>query len=380
MSTISQIYSSYGDALAFSREKYTDLYEARAQNAYDFYQAFFHKLIVSRAADFGDETVRRHIHRYIERFFGIDTVDFVAVDGTNKKIPFQDFIVFFACAYGAKGQVSLTNEPPTIRYQKWSLDRDVSMVTYIPIPFAEFADIADQDRLETFLVSDSDLVNLSMIDTRIMELAEIYLAYNVATSSAFETPRFIMLDRSPSSIIADVAFQPDTLPLIGYPYDRRNLTVADAYIAFAHPFNPSLGIPTLKNFRQYWALIAEFHHQRTKAINLAEFAHQNGVSVDDLKSSRDFFQSRARAGASPPASAARLRAHSARCRAAARSRPRDRRIWSEEAPQLACHLRSIAKPLEGENHHSEPQGERTAEAASLQVAREMMREQPKLRN
>ncbi|MCZ7545106.1 MAG: hypothetical protein M5R40_16990 [Anaerolineae bacterium] len=174
------------------------------------------------------------------------------------------------------------------------------MVTYIPIPFAEFADVADQDRHETFLVSDSDRVNLSTIDTRIMELAEIYLAYNVATSSALETPRFIMLDRSPSSILADVALQAESLPLVGYPYDRRYLTVADAYIALAHPFSPSLGIPSLKRFRQYCAFIAEFHQQRTQSFNLAEFAARHRISVHNLRPGGKLFSRRKPAASSAP--------------------------------------------------------------------------------
>jgi hypothetical protein len=283
MSTISEIYTSYGEALSFSRNKYTDLYRARARNARDFYQAFFHNLVVPLAPRFADPAARRHIHRHIERFFGTDSIDFVAIDGTSKKIPFQDFIVFFACAYGAKGQINLTDDPPSIRYQKWSLDKDVSMVTYIPVPFAEFADVVDQDRRETFLVSDSDRVDLSTIDTRIMELAEIYLAYNVATSSALETPRLIMLDRSPSSVLADVALRPEELPLLGYPYDRRRLTVADAQVALAHPFHPALGIPSLKKFRQYWALIAEFHQQHAQAVSLAEFARRRHIPLSELE-------------------------------------------------------------------------------------------------
>ncbi|MCB0190858.1 MAG: hypothetical protein KDJ65_02840 [Anaerolineae bacterium] len=284
MSTISRIYTSYGDALTFSRDKYTELYRSRARNARDFYETFFNKLIVPLAPRFNDAAARRHLHRHLERFFETDQIDFVAIDGTSKKIPFQDFIVFFACAYGAKGQINLSDETNKIRYQKWSLDKDVSMVTYIPIPFAEFADVADQDRRETFLVSDSDRVDLSTIDTRIMELAEIYLAYNLASSSVLESPKLIMLDRSPSSVLADVALQPETIPLLGYPYDRRRLTVEDALVALAHPFNPNLGIPSLKKFRQYWAVIAEFHHQRTKRLNLADFASQRGLTVADLSS------------------------------------------------------------------------------------------------
>jgi hypothetical protein len=182
----------------------------------------------------------------------------------------------------------LDDEPPTIQYQKWAIDKDVSMVTYIPIPFSEFADVADQDRAETFLVSDSERVDLSSIDTRIMELAEVYLAYSVATSSTLEAPRLIMLDRSPSSMIADVALQPEALPMLNYPYDRRKLIVEDAMVALAHPFNAALAIPTLKRFRQYMTLIAEFHRQRSRSINLSEYASRHGFTIRDLTSAIDY--------------------------------------------------------------------------------------------
>lgn len=284
MSSISKIYEGYGKALDFSREKFNDLYVSRAQNAEDFYQAFFKNLICPFDSRFTDPASRRAIHQQIDRFFGTKQIDFVAIDGTCAKDPFQDFVVFSACAYGAKGQINLDDDPPTVRYQKWTIEKDVSMVTYIPVPFSEFADVVDQDRRETFLVSDSERVDLSSIDTKMMELAEIYLAYNVATSSALEAPKVIMLDRSLSSVLADVALQPEAVPMVlHYPFDRRRLTVEDATVALAHPFNQTLGIPTLKKFRQYMALIAEFHYQRSKAINLNEFASRHSIKLDDLK-------------------------------------------------------------------------------------------------
>lgn len=282
MSSISHIYSSYSEALDFSRERFDELYTSRARNAGDFYYAFFKNLICPFKDHFSDQASLRTIHRQIERFFGTRQIDFVAIDGTCAKDAFQDFIVFSACAYGAKGQINLEDDPPKIHYQKWTIDKDVSMVTYIPVPFSEFADIADQDRAETFLVSDSERVDLSSIDTKMMELAEIYLAYNVATSSSLESPKVIMLDRSPSSVLADVALQPEAIPMVHYPFDRRRLTLEDATVALAHPFNRSLGIPTLKHFRQYTALIAELHYRRSKTLNLDEFASQHGIEPSVL--------------------------------------------------------------------------------------------------
>jgi hypothetical protein len=162
------------------------------------------------------------------------------------------------------------------------MDKDVSMVTYIPVPFSEFGDVVDQAHPETFLVSDSVRVNLSSIDTCMMELAEIYLAYNVATSSALEAPKIILLDRAPSSILAGSIFQPEDVPMLHYPFDRRQLTVEDATVALAHPFNPKLGIPTINKFVQHRAVLAEFHYQRSKSVNLDQFALQHRFALSDL--------------------------------------------------------------------------------------------------
>lgn len=282
MSSISRIYNNYSEALEFSRGRFKDLYSGRARNAGDFYRAFFKDLIRPFSPDFANPATRRWLHSQIERFFGTRQLDFVAIDGTCAKDAFQDFVVFSACAYGAKGQVDLDDDPPAVRYEKWSIDKDVSMVTYVPVPYSEFADVMDQDTRESFLVSDDDRIDLSNIDTRMMELAEIYLAYNVASSSAIDAPKIIMLDRSPSSVLADVALQPEAIPMLDYPFDRRKLSIEDVTVALAHPFNPSLRVPTLKRYRQYTAVLAEFHHRRSQEINLDELAARHGMTLPDL--------------------------------------------------------------------------------------------------
>ena len=62
--------------------------------------------------------------------------------------------------------------------------------------------------------------------------AEIFLAYNVATSSTLESPRLIMLDQSLSGIMAAVSHGANT-ELAGYQHDRRALDEADILIACA---------------------------------------------------------------------------------------------------------------------------------------------------
>src|SRR5581483_7989034 len=125
-------------------------------------------LTIDYSAQFLNPTTRSFITRQVERAFGTTDIDFVAIDGTCQKDPFSDFIVFFGGAYGAKGRASLHGDPPRVKYQKWEMNRDVSMVAWIPVPFAQLSDVTGPEAKETFLVSDADRVNLASIHTMLM--------------------------------------------------------------------------------------------------------------------------------------------------------------------------------------------------------------------
>jgi len=281
MSTISDIFKSYDNALTQSRDRYTELYAERIENGRQFYTDFFHRLIVPFRPIFEDPTSRSLIKRHVERFFGSNQIDFVAIDGTCDKDAFTDFIVFFGGAYGAKGRVTLEGDPAKVKYERWEMKRDVSMVAWVPVPFAELSDITGANIEETFMVTDSDKVNLSSIHTALMQLSEIYLAYNVARSSVTDCPNLIMLDQSLSGIMAATSHGIHT-GLVGYPYDRRKLDSTDVIIAFAHPINDEFQIPSIKVFGRHNAIIAEFHKRRTRQMGVGELAEALGLVESEL--------------------------------------------------------------------------------------------------
>lgn len=298
-SIISNIFGSYRESLDLSRERYLRLYTERAANALQFHDDFLNELLVSFDG-FQDEIVRRRIKREVEAFFGRDTIQFVAIDGTCKKDPFNDFMVFSSIAYGVRGEVSLQGDPPTLLYKRRKMDEDVSFVAYVPVPFAELSDVADPDRLEDFTVSEHDKINLSSIHNSLMQLSEIYLAYEMARSTDPERPRLILMDHSPSSIMASadvgvkrigLASRPDidagTIGLLGYRVGRRLLDRGDAYVAYAHPFNEDLNLPTTKRFRLYNALIAEGTKNKGRPIDINQFALDNNLTIDEIESHFD---------------------------------------------------------------------------------------------
>jgi len=283
MSIISNIFDRYRQALNHSQNRYEDIYRQNAAHAEQFYNDFLHSLVVHFAEKRTDLAWRESIALYLDQFFTRRDVDFVAVDGTCSKDAFQDFLVFFGGAYGVKGQISLVGESKRVRYKKWSMDEDVSMVAYVPVPYAEVGDALGTE--ENFSLSEVDKIDLSNIHTRIMQLAEIYLAYQLAKSSTIDRPRFILMDLSPSSVMMSTDVGMDNINLVSEKGANTGLSKADLAIAYSHPVSSSLGIPSAKKYRRYSYLVGKFHAGGMNNISLAELVQDTGISANDWRDS-----------------------------------------------------------------------------------------------
>ncbi|MCS7272600.1 MAG: hypothetical protein NZ550_00435 [Fimbriimonadales bacterium] len=285
MSMLSKIFAGYHRALDESQRQLRALRDERVENACSFYNDFFHKLIVQYEPFFQDPTQRRQIKELAEQVFDVtrlDKIDFVAIDGTCSKHTFREFVVFFGGAYGARGSIFLKDDPPRVKYERWGLERDVSLVAYVPVPFATIEDVYHADKEETFVVSDAHRVNLSNIHISLMQLAEVYLAYTLASATTHDYPRLIMMDMSLSGLMAAVSHGANTA-LAGYLYDRRALDDFDIKVAFAHPINQELGVPSAKRFGRHNAIIAQFHLRNTAEMPKDELRQRIGLSETDFE-------------------------------------------------------------------------------------------------
>jgi hypothetical protein len=75
------------------------------------------------------------------------------------------------------------------------------MVAFIPIPFSQIDEVTDPSYEDKFL-ADSQKIDLANIHLRIMQLAEVFLAYNTSTSSRLDHPNLILFDNSVSTMLA----------------------------------------------------------------------------------------------------------------------------------------------------------------------------------
>lgn len=290
MSKISDISRQYQKSLEHSKAAYEKLYTERQEATQKFYREFLHKLTCPFGEKFRVERTREWLQEQIEKQLGTTDLHFIAVDGTCRKESFSDFITFFGGAYGSQGQLTLGGGNHQVSYKRWSLDHDVSMVAWVPVPFAQLEDVTP-GREEDFLINEEQKINLSSVHTQIMQLAEVFLAYNAIRSSLLDRPHLLLMDLSVSSVLASVAVRQEKIGLVGYPYDRRALTKADITIAMAYPFSKEFDLPSPKMMDLYRVLIAELA-AGTKELDPEKLATQYSVEESKLTRSAEYLVNR----------------------------------------------------------------------------------------
>jgi hypothetical protein len=273
LGTISEIYTAYQKSLDFAQKDYEQTVRERSNNTKDFYDNFFKNLVMNFGKKFPDDQYRKAVIEQISNFFGKTELNFIAVDGSCDKHNANEFVSFYGGAYGSRGTLELSENPPKITYKKWEIEKDVSMVAFVPVPYSRLSEVSDSEQHETFLMRDWDKVDISGIHLPIMQLAEIFLAYNSAMSSNLDSPNIIFVDNNVSNILGYTDFSPDKIGLLGYEFATGNLSKSDAAVVQAHPFNSELGIPSTKIFSTGFAIIQFFHENP----DITE------ISIDDLE-------------------------------------------------------------------------------------------------
>ena len=290
MSKISDISTAYRDALNVGRDQYTELVKERLAAAKEFYEQFLSTQIVHFRDRFLSQRRRDRLQEVIESALGTRQLQFIAIDGTCRREQFSEMLTFFGGAYGARGELKLDAGDHRVHYKRWSLDQDVSMVAWVPVPFARLEEIQPQG--EQFLATNEEEASVASIHTQIMQLAELFLAINAITASVLDAPHLVLMDLSPSSVLANVAQAQDNIGLVGYPYDRRSLTKADIAIAYAQPVNDTFGIPSGKVMDRPRAIIASLLKDPKQPVDLKKIAESYGVETANLRKALDWLGKR----------------------------------------------------------------------------------------
>lgn len=275
-SKISDILSSYKKSLDKSQARYEGMLEERLESTEKFYNDFLSTLI-RVFPNLKDNPGRRSVLKTkIKTFFGDDEIRFAAVDGTSYKQESQDYMVFFGASYAVRGTIKFTDDPPTTTYERWSPEQDVSMVAYVPIPFAHIGDLVE----EQFAInSDNETINLMSIHNSLMQLAEVYLIFDLISASSLR-PKFVLWDQSMSGVLASTEVGTRQVGIVGTRFRGREIAITDIAVTYSHPYNDELNIPSTKEYRLYNRVIKDLLHLRR--IKISELANKLNVTQEKL--------------------------------------------------------------------------------------------------
>lgn len=269
-SQMSKIFTGYKEALNESRKRYEEMRRGRYENAKIFYQSFFKDLV--KQNNFMDTT---KVKILAEQFFQTDKVRFAAVDGSCYKKQLNDYMVFFGASYPIRGVIDFSKEKNQVRYEPWSVEEDVSMVAYVPIPFAELGQMIE----DPFILSDEQKIDMSYIHLQLMQLAEIFQAYMLVKSSDLR-PKILLWDQSMGSSLNSNDVHYGRIGLIGYKYQMRALSAQDVILAQSHPYNEALCIPSTKKFRIYNYVLHRL--QKQSPLSITTLAKEVNMSDEEL--------------------------------------------------------------------------------------------------
>lgn len=274
MSEVSKIYDQFADSLRMAQRDHSEDLKAHAKLLDEVYSSILKPRIWSFAEEFGDQVRRLELRTMVESFLGSSEVPFVAIDGSCARDLHSEYVVFYGGAYGSRGTVTLSAAGGTLVYRRWEFSKDISMVAFLPIPPEGGGALIDEQEASDYpqVASDQEVAEVSSVHTKIMQLAEVYLAYSLAGSSTVEAPKLILLDGSLSGMLGNTSFSPDVLQLVQGDFDGVQIGRDDAYAALAHPFSSELHVPSWKNFQPQNRLIAEATWGATRTIELGRYS------------------------------------------------------------------------------------------------------------
>jgi len=269
---LSAVYHQLHESIRVSREDYEHRLREYARMLNEEWDRCLNTSIFSFAASFRSTSFRLRLRRWAEDFFGSTEIPFVAIDGSNDRRAGESFVIIYGGAYGSRGTVELTGGEARIAYRRWELSRDVSVVAFIPVPIefgnvlvSEGPDVNPEGGIPAPL-SDKEAANLSRLDSKVMQLAEVFLAYSLARSGRVDAPQLIMMDNTLSGWLANTSFGPRWLTLLDGLIEGERIGLTELYTMMAHPLNQELNVPQPLLFQPHLRLIAEAEWRGTTQL------------------------------------------------------------------------------------------------------------------
>lgn len=279
-SIISNIFGGYKQSLDLTRQRFENMISKRQQNAQKFYQSFFKNMMLDYSY-FKDGAKRRQLKTIVRQIFNSDKITFAAIDGTNFKEAMEDYMIFFGGAYAVKGEINFEGDPPVTKYKKWSSKEDISMVAYVPVPYADLNDISEN---QFIMEPDSQRFDLLSIHSKLMQLAEVFLLYTIVDNPTYR-PDFVIWDQSMSGVMTSNEEAPEKISMVDNTIMGTKVNFQDIVIALSHPYEETLDVPRMRSVEPYDYILRRLMKDRTVDVSkiATEFSIDKTLIVSKIK-------------------------------------------------------------------------------------------------
>jgi hypothetical protein len=193
-----------------------------------------------------------------KEFFNKESINFVAIDGTEYATQFFDMVLFYAGAYSCPGILDFNKDDNSVNikanYEEKFLDKGKEISSCVPIFINKIPEIDtsfydSQNQYNSLLnqFTEEGIIDNTNISKSLMTFSEFFLAYTMASTSQTDV---IFMDRSLSnmysSLLTDTSKRSDwseTCSLLNFDIDDILFDINDFTIARHLLYNRLLEIP-----------------------------------------------------------------------------------------------------------------------------------------
>ncbi|MDQ3902537.1 MAG: hypothetical protein M3247_02615, partial [Thermoproteota archaeon] len=259
------------------------------------YDTVFKDLIVDRY-DTQQACITAH------KFFGKDTVNFVAIDGTEYSKPMFDMVIFYAGAYSCEGNITFSKieqkgeegEKIRITYNDKFIGQESDISSCLPLYINEIPQVdysldsnspLNNNRIGS--LTDDVIINNSSIAHSLMTFAEIYLAYRFADTKRCN---IIFLDGSLStsylSLISATSsgrLWKTNCSLLEMDVDGLKIDVNDLRIARHYIINELLELPPARGTYLLYKILFEINSNNTGTWDLNSICKRLNIPDEEIR-------------------------------------------------------------------------------------------------
>lgn len=282
---LSKLYKKYRENIEVSRADYEKQLNLLADSLRRDWEICLGDSVFSFDNKFGLSDYRLILSDYAKKFFGLTdpSISFAAIDGSCDFVRGDRFISIYGGAYASRGSIEISGDASRLVYRR-NLERDISYVAFIPVPPIAVKQSIEsegfQEGMPQAALSDREYTNFFTLQTRIMDLAESYAAYDLSRATQ-EYPHLILMDKTLSGWLGNTSFRElvDST-MTGKEICGETINRSDVYFSVSHPHNLNLDVPSQSKWLPYNRIIAEAYAQNKKELKFDELSG---------KLSKDFF-------------------------------------------------------------------------------------------